>query len=671
MMAEPIPGHRLFSFSTFESQFRPQAEMRHGTWDEIVNGYFRKPFIRDSKDGPMFSPAIYGDSPSRANENVIAVSMLVYDFDSEPGNESLPGDHEDNLDGLARAWYSTFSHKPDAPRWRLVLPLNRDVLPHEYEAVWQGGRVLLGNDTAIDEACSDISRAYWLMSCKPGSVPHAFRGSAEGAFADPDYLIDLSGQVVKPPPPPPEPAPDAGDLEPATDAMRAEIKSMLSYLNPGMRYQEWRDVGFAIHSLNDDSLFEIWHDWSRGGSNYRGPKATRYTWDSFRNEKDRKKNYTHLDWLARKAGWTEGAEPGDGTLQTLEAIDAGNLGTVEPEAPEWAWTDWMMKGYVTGIFAAGAVGKSQMVLQLAVCRAAQIPFLDGVVPPPGGTLLLFCEDDIKIVNYRLHKVMQRYGLDWSAIKGKVYILCRVGANNVLMTFDRSNVGTVTPFWHQIADLIRRTGVDLFIADTRNDVFAGSELDNSQATQFVHGALGGLAHMFNISVGFLAHVSMGGKTAGTGTSGGLSWVNAARGQIYMKKEEPSSKLITIARQKANQSEGGVEFEAWNDGGYLVPAAQIDLNTRNEEQARLDFLAILERQKGNEQYYSFDKRAGRSYAPAEFSRISIQLKKWKTTKVSDFEGAMEQLVDMGELTRWSDPYGNVKHRIWRKEWDEQED
>jgi RecA-family ATPase len=355
-------------------------------------------------------------------------------------------------------------------------------------------------------------------------------------------------------------------------------------------------------------------------------------------------------------------------LKGLSPVDIGSLQSMPIRKVDWVWEGWIPKRYASGCFAEGGVGKSLAFLQLAICRAAQIPYIDGKIPPPGKTLLLFCEDDIDIVNARVHRIMARYGIDWSDIKGKVFILCRVGDDNTMMTFDQKDVGTLTPFWYQIRDLIAETGVDFIVVDTRNDVFAGKEIDNSQARQFVQRALTSLAQEFNLAAVFLAHVSASSKESGSGMSGGTAWRDTARSQIHISRDTPQSQKIVFELKKANHAQAGSEVAAWNDSGFLMPAAQIDLTSKNEDQARADFVAILERQRTQDQYYSLDKRA-KAYAPTEFSRISNQLKKWKTTRASDFEAAMEQLIDMGVVTRWADQYGNVKHRAWLKEWDEQ--
>jgi hypothetical protein len=467
---------------------------------------------------------------------------------------------------------------------------------------------------------------------------------------------------------------DPNGLPPEPEARKAEIRGMLSFLDPDMDYDDWRDVGFALHYLNDPTLFEIYDDWSKLGSKYPGIARMRYTWSSFSGEKDRKVTFATLSYHARKAGWKgqalEKVEINKkSAIAKLVAIDAGNLRDREIKPVEWTWEGWFPKRYATGLFAEGGTGKSMLMLQLAVCRACGIPFIDGKIPPPGKTLLLFCEDDIEVANARLHKVMRKYGVSWDDIKGKVFILCRVGEDNYMMTFDQKDVGTLTPFFYQVRDLIAELGVDLIVLDTRNDIFAGNEIDNSQARQFVQRVVTALAQEFNASAVFLAHVSVMGKASGSGLSGGSAWRDTARSQVYMHREGSHSQKVTIELKKANHAQSGEEIEVWNDLGFLIPAASVDLSSQVEDQARVDFLSILERGRKNEQYYSAHKQ-GKDYAPMEFARIAKQVKKWKTLDMEAFEGAMEQLLESGAISRWSDPTGRIKHRLWRNGWNDTE-
>ncbi len=67
----------------------------------------------------------------RLDENVITRSMITLDADYAPVDL---WDDIELLFGYAAAMYSTHSHSEDHPRYRLIIPLKREVTPDEYQA---------------------------------------------------------------------------------------------------------------------------------------------------------------------------------------------------------------------------------------------------------------------------------------------------------------------------------------------------------------------------------------------------------------------------------------------------------------------------------------------------------------------------------------------------------
>lgn len=60
----------------------------------------------------------------------------------------------------------------------------------------------------------------------------------------------------------------------------ADIKDMLSYINPDSSYDDWYQIGMALHSYNVP--FHIWDTWSQAGSKYvSGETITK--WNSFKS----------------------------------------------------------------------------------------------------------------------------------------------------------------------------------------------------------------------------------------------------------------------------------------------------------------------------------------------------------------------------------------------------
>lgn len=119
------------------------------------------------KNGSAWSPVdIEG---TRANTNVKAITAAVFDLDHLDASqlalfESL------RARGLAFVAHSTHSHAPPGDCClRLVLPLSRPVLPHEWASV--RARAVSALELPADPATKDVSRIYYLPDAPQGTQP--------------------------------------------------------------------------------------------------------------------------------------------------------------------------------------------------------------------------------------------------------------------------------------------------------------------------------------------------------------------------------------------------------------------------------------------------------------------------------------------------------------------
>lgn len=183
----------------FPSKTRPQGEQQDLSWDQFCSLHLIQHTARNDKDGALFSTAIYPDNMvQRADMNVVAAWGLVGDIDNSVGKgndaqrsaePTLPEDIEHNLDGYAYAVYSTYSHKPGWPKWRLVLPLSRPLLPGEFRSAWDGLHAMLARDKNIDPTSCELSRSFFLPSCPSDMAEHSFRRVFDGELMTPEELF--------------------------------------------------------------------------------------------------------------------------------------------------------------------------------------------------------------------------------------------------------------------------------------------------------------------------------------------------------------------------------------------------------------------------------------------------------------------------------------------------
>lgn len=86
--------------------------------------------------------------------------LLTLDLDEVPADAD-PWDTVVLVLGCAAVLYSTHSHRPDAPRLRLVMPLSRAVSPEEYAAVARKIAQDIGIDMCDDTTYEPHRLMYW------------------------------------------------------------------------------------------------------------------------------------------------------------------------------------------------------------------------------------------------------------------------------------------------------------------------------------------------------------------------------------------------------------------------------------------------------------------------------------------------------------------------------
>lgn len=135
----------------------------------------------------------------RKTPNVRFRSMLTLDIDN--GDKDVWDDFTMNF-GCAAVLYSTHKHTPEKPRYRLCIPVSRELMPNEYEAVARRVAKDIGMER-FDQSTYQLARLfYWPSTSKDGefvfkeqkgnalnadkilSAYHDFRDSSEWPVAD-------------------------------------------------------------------------------------------------------------------------------------------------------------------------------------------------------------------------------------------------------------------------------------------------------------------------------------------------------------------------------------------------------------------------------------------------------------------------------------------------------
>lgn len=135
------------------------------------------------EDAMLWSPITYS-AASRESKYAEAISCLVYDLD----DVSIPRLTEamTRLRDSDTTFFAAETYTPG--RYRIILPLARDLGAKEYSAAWENVVTRLGltfgkgENFDVDETGRDLSRFYYASSCPPGEIRKFY--FHEGAFLD-------------------------------------------------------------------------------------------------------------------------------------------------------------------------------------------------------------------------------------------------------------------------------------------------------------------------------------------------------------------------------------------------------------------------------------------------------------------------------------------------------
>lgn len=152
---------RKFWVSMFDNLFRTEADTRQLSLAQLVEllaqpgEAFR---VNDKRTLPQWSPTRF-QPPRRKKANAIEASCLVLDYDDGT-----------TIDEALTTWgqwcvllHTSWSHRPEAHRFRVVLPLDRDITKQEYPTAWRWAEEHCSK--VIDRNCKDISRAWVMPAC--------------------------------------------------------------------------------------------------------------------------------------------------------------------------------------------------------------------------------------------------------------------------------------------------------------------------------------------------------------------------------------------------------------------------------------------------------------------------------------------------------------------------
>lgn len=142
-------------------------------WEDLARDLQRfRPIKGVKADGPAWSP-VELSRPHRRSDNAALVTALVLDFD-----DGRPIDDAwQEWDGYDRVLYTTRSHGPACPKYRIALPLARPVPGRWWSGLYRS--ILQQQGKAADRSCVDPARLFYLPIVGEGGPHETRRESGE------------------------------------------------------------------------------------------------------------------------------------------------------------------------------------------------------------------------------------------------------------------------------------------------------------------------------------------------------------------------------------------------------------------------------------------------------------------------------------------------------------
>lgn len=271
-----------------------------------------------AKNTEYFCAGFFAGDGRRNLANVRKLTLLVLDVDDADAARHLLTVH-DTIPWNFCLWH-TLTSTPEAPRVRLVVDagdMTRSVYAQGVK--WLAQRL----DVRRYDPHSEDASHLWYR-------PSVF---ADAANAVPIVASRVGGAPVSPAewegwePTAAEPTEDEAPEDiselPAGDVSEENARGMLEHLDPDVDYGTWVKVLCALKHQFGKAGFDLFDEWSSGGSKYPGRDETLKKWNAFSAHPKGRPATTirSLVGLAIEAGW-KAADGGAAAVAALEQLIA-------------------------------------------------------------------------------------------------------------------------------------------------------------------------------------------------------------------------------------------------------------------------------------------------------------------------------------------------------------
>jgi RecA-family ATPase len=353
----------------------------------------------------------------------------------------------------------------------------------------------------------------------------------------------------------------------------------------------------------------------------------------------------------------------------LKLIDITAWDGVDPPKRRWIVNNRIPARNVTLFSGEGGVGKTLLMMQLAVATVIGRDWI-GETPEPGPVIFISAEDDEDEMFYRMAKIVEHYhklyGTSFRDL-ADLHLLSLAGKDAVMAAVDGKGIVRPTPLFAQLNATARVIKPKWIGLDTAADIFVVDERNRTEARQCIS-LLRGLCLEIDTTIVLLSHPSLSGIASGTGMSGSTGWNNSVRSRLYLKtpKKESGAEIENVRvleTMKANYGPIGDPIPlVWEDGLLMnkptpTPLEKIVLDA----EAQTIFLMLLQRFNKQDMTVSASQNA-RNFAPTVFAELpeAAALDSHPKARKKLLREAMDYLTSKERIYQGAGPMAVVKSK-----------
>lgn len=209
-----------------------------------------------------------------------------------------------------------------------------------------------------------------------------------------------------------------------------------------------------------------------------------------------------------------------------------------PKRP-WIFGRWLLSGTVACVVAPGGVGKSTLLMSMALSLSSGRSFLGkAIFGDPKRVWLWNLEDDMDELSRSLQAAALHHGITYSDFEGRLFIDSAMeGATLCTAVETKAGFELLEPIYEALTAELTRRKIDVLFVDPFVSSHAVEENHNTKIDQIAK-AWGRVAKAANCCIVLVHHTSKAGSNEVSAMSarGAVALINAARSTLVINRME---------------------------------------------------------------------------------------------------------------------------------------